>query len=330
MAAEARPPGDPPVGPGADHAGRHRRRRRGPGRGGRAGGAAPAARPDRQRRRRRRPPGRGPGGRPGGGQRPGRRWSPGRRRRGPGADRRPRTGAVLAASEDLEGVGRAGHRRGRGPLGRRARRERRLPPGRRRGRHRRREGPGGRGPQRRGGRRGRPARSPAACSSASPCSSSLVAATTWVVTGRALRPVEAIRREVDAITDAELDRRVPAPGGRDEIARLAGTMNAMLDRLEAGPRPHPAVRLRRQPRAPQPDRHHPPRAGGGPGRPGGGRRGGAGRPAAGRGPPHAGPGRGSPAAGPVRRGHACAACGGPSTSTTWCWPRRPGSATWAG
>ncbi|HEU5149204.1 MAG TPA: HAMP domain-containing sensor histidine kinase [Iamia sp.] len=62
----------------------------------------------------------------------------------------------------------------------------------------------------------------------------VVAATTWVVTGRALRPVEAIRREVDAITEAELERRVPAPGGRDEIARLAGTMNAMLDRLEAG------------------------------------------------------------------------------------------------
>jgi signal transduction histidine kinase len=62
----------------------------------------------------------------------------------------------------------------------------------------------------------------------------LVAATTWIVTGRALRPVEAIRREVDAITDAELERRVPVPGGRDEVARLAGTMNAMLDRLEAG------------------------------------------------------------------------------------------------
>ena len=62
----------------------------------------------------------------------------------------------------------------------------------------------------------------------------LVAATTWIVTGRALRPVEAIRREVDAITEAEMARRVPAPGGRDEIARLAGTMNAMLDRLETG------------------------------------------------------------------------------------------------
>jgi signal transduction histidine kinase len=62
----------------------------------------------------------------------------------------------------------------------------------------------------------------------------VVAVTTWIVTGRALQPVDAIRREVDAITDTELDRRVPTPGGRDEIARLARTMNAMLDRLEAG------------------------------------------------------------------------------------------------
>lgn len=62
----------------------------------------------------------------------------------------------------------------------------------------------------------------------------VVAATTWAVTSRALRPVEAIRSEVAAISDAELDRRVPEPGGRDEIARLAATMNAMLDRLEAG------------------------------------------------------------------------------------------------
>ena len=61
----------------------------------------------------------------------------------------------------------------------------------------------------------------------------LVAFTTWVVTGRALRPVEAIRAEVTAITDAELDRRVPEPGGDDEVARLARTMNEMLARLEA-------------------------------------------------------------------------------------------------
>lgn len=60
----------------------------------------------------------------------------------------------------------------------------------------------------------------------------VVTATTWVVTGRALRPVEAIRSEVSAITSDQLDRRVPEPAGDDEIARLARTMNAMLARLE--------------------------------------------------------------------------------------------------
>ncbi|MFE2164352.1 ATP-binding protein [Streptomyces sp. NPDC059447] len=60
-----------------------------------------------------------------------------------------------------------------------------------------------------------------------------VGALTWRTTGRALRPVEAIRAEVAAISDRDLDRRVPAPGGDDEIARLAETMNAMLERLEA-------------------------------------------------------------------------------------------------
>ncbi|MEU3910214.1 HAMP domain-containing sensor histidine kinase [Streptomyces sp. NPDC029721] len=60
-----------------------------------------------------------------------------------------------------------------------------------------------------------------------------VGALTWRTTGRALRPVEAIRAEVASISDRGLDRRVPAPGGDDEIARLAETMNAMLERLEA-------------------------------------------------------------------------------------------------
>jgi signal transduction histidine kinase len=60
----------------------------------------------------------------------------------------------------------------------------------------------------------------------------LVATTTWVVAGRALRPVERIRAQVEAIGDEELARRVPEPSTRDEIARLAVTMNAMLTRLE--------------------------------------------------------------------------------------------------
>jgi signal transduction histidine kinase len=60
----------------------------------------------------------------------------------------------------------------------------------------------------------------------------LVGATTWVVTGRALRPVEAIRQEVEAIGAEDLHRRVPEPEAVDEIGRLARTMNAMLARLE--------------------------------------------------------------------------------------------------
>jgi signal transduction histidine kinase len=60
----------------------------------------------------------------------------------------------------------------------------------------------------------------------------LVAFTTWIVTGRTLHPIEGIRREVATISGSELSRRVPQPRGDDEVARLARTMNAMLDRLQ--------------------------------------------------------------------------------------------------
>ncbi|MFF3017387.1 sensor histidine kinase [Streptomyces sp. NPDC057939] len=60
-----------------------------------------------------------------------------------------------------------------------------------------------------------------------------VALVTWRVTGRALRPVEAIRAEVAEISDRDLHRRVPVPATHDEVARLAETMNSTLDRLEA-------------------------------------------------------------------------------------------------
>lgn len=68
----------------------------------------------------------------------------------------------------------------------------------------------------------------------------LVGLTTWLVVGRTLRPVDAITREVREVTVNQLYRRVPVPGGGDEIARLAATMNGMLDRLEDG-----QARLRR-------------------------------------------------------------------------------------
>jgi signal transduction histidine kinase len=61
----------------------------------------------------------------------------------------------------------------------------------------------------------------------------VVGLTTWFAVGRALAPVEAIRREVDEISAAQLHRRVPQPKANDEIGRLAATMNRMLGRLES-------------------------------------------------------------------------------------------------
>ena len=62
---------------------------------------------------------------------------------------------------------------------------------------------------------------------------SVVAATCWWIVGRALRPVEAIRAQVAEIGSGGVDVRVPEPPVEDEIGRLARTMNAMLDRLQA-------------------------------------------------------------------------------------------------
>jgi signal transduction histidine kinase len=55
----------------------------------------------------------------------------------------------------------------------------------------------------------------------------------WLGIGFALAPVESIRRRVNVIAARDLSERVPVTGGDDEIARMARTLNAMLDRLEA-------------------------------------------------------------------------------------------------
>ncbi|WP_435228389.1 sensor histidine kinase [Streptomyces sp. Tue6028] len=61
----------------------------------------------------------------------------------------------------------------------------------------------------------------------------VVAGVTWLVTRRALRPVEGIRSEMAEITSSgDLARRVPQPRSRDEIARLASTTNETLAALE--------------------------------------------------------------------------------------------------
>ncbi|KUL20935.1 sensor histidine kinase [Streptomyces regalis] len=61
----------------------------------------------------------------------------------------------------------------------------------------------------------------------------VVGAVTWLVTRRALRPVEGIRSEMAAITASEdLARRVPVPDTHDEVAHLALTTNETLAALQ--------------------------------------------------------------------------------------------------
>ncbi|WP_298211961.1 cell wall metabolism sensor histidine kinase WalK [Ferrimicrobium sp.] len=61
----------------------------------------------------------------------------------------------------------------------------------------------------------------------------VVAISTWILSRRALAPVDQIRRDVEEITALNLSNRVFQPEGDDEIARLAATMNSMLTRLDA-------------------------------------------------------------------------------------------------
>jgi signal transduction histidine kinase len=53
----------------------------------------------------------------------------------------------------------------------------------------------------------------------------------WRVVGWTLRPVEALRAGAEEIT-ATRSGRLPVPDGRDEVHRLAVTLNDMLDRLD--------------------------------------------------------------------------------------------------
>lgn len=59
-----------------------------------------------------------------------------------------------------------------------------------------------------------------------------VAIMAWMMTGRALRPVQAITNRAREISGTTLDQRVPVPQTDDEIGQLARTMNGMLSRLE--------------------------------------------------------------------------------------------------
>jgi signal transduction histidine kinase len=61
----------------------------------------------------------------------------------------------------------------------------------------------------------------------------LLAAVSWRVLGAALRPVEALRAGAEDITGGARSDRLPVPDSRDEIHKLAVTLNGMLHRLDA-------------------------------------------------------------------------------------------------
>ena len=84
----------------------------------------------------------------------------------------------------------------------------------------------------------------------------VVALTTWFAVGRALAPVEAIRREVDEISAAQLHRRVPQPKTRrrDRPARRHHEPHAGAPG-ECAKQPAP-LRIRRVARTAFTDHHH--------------------------------------------------------------------------
>ena len=85
----------------------------------------------------------------------------------------------------------------------------------------------------------------------------LLGAVTTFAIGQALRPVERMRDQVESIAGSRPAPVLEVPPGRDELAKLAETLNRVLERLRRGRRL--AARLRRgcRARAAQPARHDP-------------------------------------------------------------------------
>ena len=59
----------------------------------------------------------------------------------------------------------------------------------------------------------------------------LLAAVSWLLSHRLLRPLRMLRDTASTISDSDLSRRIPV-SGEDDLSDLARTFNAMLDRLE--------------------------------------------------------------------------------------------------
>jgi signal transduction histidine kinase len=71
----------------------------------------------------------------------------------------------------------------------------------------------------------------AALSFGVPAMVALLALVGWWLVGRALRPVDTLRRQAAAIPGTDLQRRLDVPGSDDELGRLAQTFNDLLGRI---------------------------------------------------------------------------------------------------
>jgi heavy metal sensor kinase len=69
---------------------------------------------------------------------------------------------------------------------------------------------------------------------AGPVALAATAAGGWWLARRSLRPIQRLTDEAALIGIDRLSDRLPAPATRDEVARLAATLNTMLARIEAG------------------------------------------------------------------------------------------------
>ena len=65
-----------------------------------------------------------------------------------------------------------------------------------------------------------------------PLATVLASVVGWLVAGAALRPVERMRIEAEAISGADLDRRLIVPRSGDELSRLGDSLNGMIGRLK--------------------------------------------------------------------------------------------------
>jgi heavy metal sensor kinase len=72
----------------------------------------------------------------------------------------------------------------------------------------------------------------AALALAVPAALAVAAGSGYALARKALTPLERLRRSTEAITAARLDLRLPVENARDELGRMAQTINAMIARLE--------------------------------------------------------------------------------------------------